>query len=118
MWSLAASGRTSGPGLLLLSNGRQSLGRVLYLPSTDELSQWLICRDNSTVNIVLIVILKCINIIITIAVSTRPPAGVVSALRASVSRIYRASRSNSFGPCGPLSGVLLAFTRWHLLLHC
>ena len=25
--------------------------------------------------------------------------------------------SNSLGPCGPMSGVLLAFTRWHLLLR-
>jgi len=45
--------------------------------------------------------------IMNIAVSTRPPAGVVSALRASVRRIYRASRSiyprsYSLGPCGPL----------------
>jgi len=44
----------------------------------------------------------------SLAVSTRPLAGdlscsIVSALRASVRRIYRASRSNSLGPCGPLS---------------
>jgi len=33
-----------------------------------------------------------------------PPAGGVSALRPSVHRSYCASRSNSLGPCGPLSG--------------
>jgi len=37
-----------------------------------------------------------------LAISTRPSAGVISALRASVRRIYRALRSNSLGPCGPL----------------
>ena len=37
-----------------------------------------------------------------VAVSTRHPAGFVSALRASIRRIYRASRSNSLGPYGPL----------------
>jgi len=38
-----------------------------------------------------------------------------SALRASVRRIYRASRSNSLGPYGPLSGVLLAIALRALL---
>ena len=42
-----------------------------------------------------------------LAVDTRPPA----------SKDYRASRSNFFGPYGPLFGVLLAFTRWQLLLR-
>jgi len=60
------------------------------------------------------------DIIEYLAVSTRPPDGVnyclgLSALRASVRRIYRASRS--IYSVRRRYKILLAFTRWHLLLR-
>ena len=61
------------------------------------------------------------HIYLQLAESTRPPAGdraarsIVSALRASVRRIYHALRSNSLGIYGPLSGFLLAIALRALL---
>ena len=64
---IAAYRRTHSPSQVAWSEGRRPLGAAVHSPGEpSELSQWPCGHDDSTINIVLVII---INVIIIIAIT-------------------------------------------------